>query len=378
MAPTAVSYRFLLVPLVAALAMLAAACAGSPSSGNATATPTGAPEHIEVRIRGLAIQAETARTAEERAQGLSGRDSLPEDGGMLFFLEQERVPGFTMRGMRFPLDFIWISSDLRVADLTENVPHPAAAGKELSGIGPDVAVLYALEVNAGTIQRFGIQVGDPVTFEPNVAEEGNLFANPSFEEGGGPWFSLDTPDWGKPFSVSQRQDHSGASSALLELRSDDGGDARVYGVVQEIAPQEFPDLLSGYYYVGRWEQGTPKQYLQVAVIVHGASNIPPEAAPAGNHQVRYLLAGVEGPPIEIGNARFVTVGTGEPEQGRWVRFERNVREDFQELWGAVPEGFEKLRVLFEVRWDDRQPADGPSAADVHYDDLYIGPADGGP
>lgn len=203
----------------------------------------------------------------------------------------------------------------------------------------------------------------------------NQFQNANFEEGYGPWCSLGTPAWGPPFSLSTAQAHSGQRSALLELRSgDDARSAQVYGVVTEIAPEEFPEVLSGYYYVDGWEQGTAKQYMQFVVIVWEADNIPPEIAVATNHQVRYVLAGVDSPPIEIANARFVMAGTGEPEQGRWVRFERNIREDFEELWGAVPEGFSRLRILFEVRWDERTPADAPSAADVYYDDLYIGPA----
>jgi hypothetical protein len=206
-----------------------------------------------------------------------------------------------------------------------------------------------------------------------TATGGNLFPNPSFEQGERPWFSLDSEAWGPPFAVSQAQAYSGQSSALLELRSEHGGQARVYGVVQEIRPEEFPEVISGYYYVDRWEQGTPKQYLQFVVIVFDARNRPAEAQ-VSNHQIRYVLAGVESQPIQIGNARYIMVGQGAPEVGRWVRFERNLRQDFLEQWGAVPEGFQFLRILFEVRWDERQPSDPPSAADVYYDDLYVGPA----
>ena len=56
-----------------------------------------------------------------------------------------------------------------------------------------------------------------------------------------------------------------------------------------------------------------------------------------------------------------------------------MRDDFEALWGDVPQDFAGLRIFFEVRWDDRQISDGVSAADVYYDDLYFGPAesDGG-
>ena len=208
---------------------------------------------------------------------------------------------------------------------------------------------------------------------PNVTS-GNLFANPSFEEGPEPWCSLTTETWGTPFSVSDAQAQGGEKSAHLQLRLEVGGDVRVFGVVQEVAPEEFPDVLSGCYYVDRWQQGTPKQYLQAVVIAFESSNIPPEVAQATNHQLRYILAGVESQPTLISNARYVMVSKDPPKRGEWVCFERNIRQDFEDLWGAVPEGFSKLRVLFEVRWDDRQSSDGPSAADVCYDDLYLGPA----
>ncbi len=213
------------------------------------------------------------------------------------------------------------------------------------------------------------------------APEGvNLFANPGFEDGTGPWCSLSTEAWGAPFSVSSRRAHTGQSSAFLELRSEQGVNTRVKGVVSEIAPSEFPELLSGYYYVDRWEQGTPKQYLQIVVIVWQAANIPQEAVELGatNHQIRYIVAGVDSQPTSIGNARYVMVTRDKPKTGRWVFFQRNVRKDFQELWGAVPEDFAGIRVLFEVRWDDRQPSDGATAADVYYDDLYLGPAPASP
>ena len=201
---------------------------------------------------------------------------------------------------------------------------------------------------------------------------GNLFGNPGFEDGVRPWFSLESEAWGAPFAVSTEQAREGTSSGLLTLRSQDGGPARVYGIVQDVTPDEFPELLSGAYYVERWEQGTPKQYLQAVVIVWGADNAPSELGDVENYQIRYVLAGVDAPPLAISNARYIMVGGGAPVTGRWVPFERNVRQDFEQQWGAAPEGFDSIRVFFEVRWDERDASDGPSAADVYYDDLYLG------
>jgi hypothetical protein len=147
----------------------------------------------------------------------------------------------------------------------------------------------------------------------------------------------------------------------------------VYGVVQEVAPKEMPQVLSGAYFVEDWQQETALQYLQAVVIVWEAENAPSDILGSPNHQIRYLLAGVDTPPTFFTNARYVFISDEAPRVGEWVRFDRDVRKDFEDLWGAVPQRFDRLRVLFEVRWDGREPGDGPSSADVYYDDLYLGP-----
>jgi len=133
----------------------------------------GATERITVIAGGLTIDAEVVRSAAGRAQGLGERDSLAADEGMLFVFDEERVVSFWMRGMRFPLDFIWISRDGRVVDLTGDVPPPApgAPDAELPRYAPGAPVLYTLEVNAGVIDQAGVEVGDTVAFDPDVSPE---------------------------------------------------------------------------------------------------------------------------------------------------------------------------------------------------------------
>jgi hypothetical protein len=221
---------------------------------------------------------------------------------------------------------------------------------------------------------------DPACATPPGGEPANALQNPGFEEGSDPWASLIAPEWGTAFSVSQGQAHTGSSSAYLQLRSEDGGATKVYGVTQDITPAQFPEMMAGYYYVADWQQGTPKQYLQMVVVVHQAANMPQAARDLNvtNHQMRYILAGTEEQPTDIANARYVMVSPDAPPVGEWVHFEHNVRQDFCELWGNAPAGFAQISVFFETRWDQRAEDDGPSSADVYYDDLYWGPAAGAP
>lgn len=209
--------------------------------------------------------------------------------------------------------------------------------------------------------------------QPQVPVEGqpNLFLNPGFEAGTEPWCELHPLKW--TLEVSNDYAHSGHSSAMLPMRvpAEVTGDYEVHSVAQELTLEEFPELISGYYRVENWIKGTPKQYLQFVVVVFGATNLP---SPYTNHQMRYPLAGISQEPFAIANAYFVFLGTEEPRTGEWVYFERNIKQDFKDMWGAVPEGFSKIRVMFEVRYDEKVAGPAPAEADVYYDDLYMGPA----
>lgn len=96
----------------------------------------------------------------ERAQGLSGRDSLPADQGMLFVFETKDRYSFWMRGMKFPLDFIWIEGDT-IMELTENVPVPLTE-TYAPLYQPKVPVDKVLEVNAGEVKKNEFTIGQKV------------------------------------------------------------------------------------------------------------------------------------------------------------------------------------------------------------------------
>lgn len=139
-------------------------------------------------------------------------------------------------------------------------------------------------------------------------------------------------------------------------------------MIQEVIPRDFPKHLSGSYRIEGWTRGTAKQYLQVVVIVFGDAS----DRPFPNYQIRYPLAGIGKPPLQIANAHYLLVAGSEIREGRWVRFGLDLLADFQRQWGCVPKGFSKIRVLFEVRYDEKNARDGNVRADVYYDDLYLG------
>lgn len=211
----------------------------------------------------------------------------------------------------------------------------------------------------------------------------NLLANPGFEQGREGWsWRESSPHW-RDFAIADEPVHGGAAAAHLPLRQPAGAEPRsvvVHGVVQELRPERFPETISGWYRVERWDKSAPETdlYLQLVVIVWGDPRTPEIVSPRRpirrlrNYQLRYYLAGLEEPAFSIRNARLLFVSRGPPPRGEWRRFEVPLRRDFEEQWGVVPEGFESLRVLFEARWDNMPPGSSVHA-DVYFDDLYVGP-----
>lgn len=109
------------------------------------------------------INVEIADTPDKRNLGLGGRDLLASDSGMLFLFDSPSQRVFWMKGMRIPLDFIWISGT-KVVDLLPNVPPPAVNQDDnsLPRYSSTVPADKVLEVNSGYIQSKGIKIGDQV------------------------------------------------------------------------------------------------------------------------------------------------------------------------------------------------------------------------
>lgn len=118
----------------------------------------------QVQINGSKLNIEIADTQAKRAKGLGGRENLASDSGMLFVFPEPKKYSFWMKGLSFPLDFIWIRGE-KIVSILQNVPPPAPnqPDSSLPVYQPNVEVDKVLEVNAGVIQRLNIKVGDTLT-----------------------------------------------------------------------------------------------------------------------------------------------------------------------------------------------------------------------
>lgn len=106
----------------------------------------------------VSIKAELADTNIKRTKGLSNKEKLAENQGMLFVFEKPGFYSFWMKEMKFPIDILWIDSEQKVIDLTENL-SPETFPQIFQPLKP---VQYVLEVNAGFIKKYNIKIGDKI------------------------------------------------------------------------------------------------------------------------------------------------------------------------------------------------------------------------
>ncbi len=126
-----------------------------------TGTPPSQTELI--KIDNTTIKVEIADTPTKRSKGLSGRERLASDSGMLFIFETLDTHRFWMKGMLIPLDIIWIK-DNRVVDLVINASAPKVniSDQELTIYQPREPVNNVLEVNGGFVNQHKIAIGDTI------------------------------------------------------------------------------------------------------------------------------------------------------------------------------------------------------------------------
>jgi uncharacterized membrane protein (UPF0127 family) len=99
-----------------------------------------------------------AVTSAQQARGLGYRARIPVSSGMLFVFPLSGTRCFWMRGMRFALDIIWLSSSDEVVTV-----HHALLPKDPSiycAVAQDV-----VELDAGQAHAAGIDVGRVVGLE---------------------------------------------------------------------------------------------------------------------------------------------------------------------------------------------------------------------
>lgn len=105
------------------------------------------------------LTVELAKTEEQRAQGLMGRQTLAENVGMLFVFDGESAGCFWMKNTPLSLDIVWLDVDKKVVHV-----HKNATPNSEDRLCPKQAGAYVLEVKSGRADVLGLQVGAQTRF----------------------------------------------------------------------------------------------------------------------------------------------------------------------------------------------------------------------
>lgn len=139
--------RILLLPLVA-LVLMPMANASEPL--------------LELRVGDARLEAEYARTPNERERGLMERTEMPADHGMLFRFDELRRHCLWMKNTPLPLSAAFMDEQGRIVDIIDLQPLDTSIR---CSQGP---ARYALEMNQGWFEAKGVEVGERVLGIPDI------------------------------------------------------------------------------------------------------------------------------------------------------------------------------------------------------------------
>lgn len=111
-----------------------------------------------VTIGNKKYNVELAQTNSEREKGLSNRNSVDVNSGMLFVFPESNIWPFWMKDTLIPLDIIFIDNNRIVETITLQPETPQNTPTHT----PKNKANYVLELNASEIEKNNFQVGDAV------------------------------------------------------------------------------------------------------------------------------------------------------------------------------------------------------------------------
>lgn len=115
---------------------------------------------VDITIGDKKYKVEIAGTPEKQEKGLMGRESLPENQGMLFIYDEPQDLSYWMKNTLISLDIIFIDDDMEVVSVKQGQPMSEEPITEDD-------VQYVLEVNSNS----GIEEGDQLVVEDSDDKE---------------------------------------------------------------------------------------------------------------------------------------------------------------------------------------------------------------
>ena len=120
-----------------------------------------------VTVNNLKISVEISDTLCKQELGLSGRNSLADDTGMIFVFPKDSDYAFWMKDMNFPLDMVWVSADFHIVGIEKNVmprTYDVQNPDQSQTFGGNYIAQYVIELPAGYADKNNLQVGNKISF----------------------------------------------------------------------------------------------------------------------------------------------------------------------------------------------------------------------
>lgn len=116
-----------------------------------------------IELNGQRLHLESATTPEEQALGLGSISFLSSNEGMLFPFNPPTEPTFWMKGMRFPIDILWVRNG-KIVGIEHMVPPPlpGQTDSELTQYTPPSPIDSVIELKGGWAKEHKLLVGNEV------------------------------------------------------------------------------------------------------------------------------------------------------------------------------------------------------------------------
>lgn len=134
------------------------------------------PEIVWLPLGGETFSLELALDSETRRRGLSGRESIPPNGGMLFVQPRPGLLAMVMRHCPVAIDVAFLDASGRVLAIHEMRVEPPRRSDEspfeyesrLPVYGSGVPAQFAVETAGGRLRQVGLELGDRVALDADA------------------------------------------------------------------------------------------------------------------------------------------------------------------------------------------------------------------
>lgn len=126
-----------------------------------------------IRVAGERFTMELALTEEQITRGMGGRESFPDDGGMLFVFDRAEVRQFWMKNCLIDIDVIFVDGrgivtathEMKAEPLQQEGESLHAYEQRLKLYSSRTPAQFAIELEAGSIERLGVKPEDRVQLD---------------------------------------------------------------------------------------------------------------------------------------------------------------------------------------------------------------------